>query len=276
MPNLNTISHPTRTRVPYAALLVFSAAAFDAAMVSGNVSVSSSDRNVDAQYKNACPGRCSNEPYALCTRNERCGDGNTCVPNPRCNNPEPMLWAVAMPCDYTVSAYPGPTLTFTFSDSTVTETVRQVWGSPTIWSRNVLLAAGVLDSDPQSAQCVEVFQQDCPTDGCRPLPSDVTADLIFAVCVAYRTAGVCEEQVDPDFFIGTVGQRVGLGGLVTFVDDLTNDSLDYGSTFTLPPPTAVPTVSEWGIVMMPLLLLGGLTIRFARLGRRWEAGSNRS
>jgi len=186
-----------------------------------------------------------------------------------------MLWAVAMPCwDYTVCAEPGPTLTF--SDTpTVSETVEHVWDSWSMgWIRDVLLDAGVLD-DP-TRQCVEVFKQYCP-NGCRSLPSDVTATLSFEVCGCPPGEEMCTQLIDPDVFINTIG----LGGLVTFVDDLENDPpsdpvLDYGSTFTLQPPTVVPTVSEWGLVIMTLLLLGGLTIRFARLGRRPEASSHRS
>lgn len=208
----------------------------------------------------------------------------------------PLLWAVAMPCDYDVC---NQVATLTYSDDPETSyPITQSTSEIRIQgARNFLRNVGVLDDpDDPIPQCndptnpnqqrVALFIQDCSPNACRYLTLGVEAILSFEVCpVCQPGEEFCEPQPrNPECLIGIPARldpkcfinQVGLGGLVTLEIDLFDDPpsdadfLDYGDFFELPPPPRpdIPTVSEWGLVIMTILLLAGLKIKFGRFRQR--------
>jgi hypothetical protein len=238
---------------------VFLAVTIDAAIVFG--SGHKSRNSMEVGTNRAYLGSVCSPPAPAATA----GDPTACENTP-------LLFAIVLPCDYMVCFSPDEEPILTFADGTIADVIKrpkdcsaELCDLEPIWVREVLDDAGLVGG------CIQAFVQ---TD---PLPADYCnggtnngATLSFSVCTITDGASP----------IDLSNRSFALSGLVTPQSDLESGMpvLDCGDIVTLPPPTAtdIPTVSEWGLVIMTLLLLAGLKVRFGRFGRRPEAGSNHS
>lgn len=267
------ISLASRMRMLTAVLLFLGLSGYDS-IVLGQVSVRSSGTYV--QLFSLAPAPCCREspPTCDCTR--------------------PLMWAVAMPCDVFICNQ-GATLTYSDELQNAYPITLNNGFFAVQFVREILRAQGTLDDpDDPIPQCddpmnpnqqrVAVFIQECVPGPCRNLTGGVETILSFEVCpVCTPGEEFCSPQpqhpecivgnpqrLDPDCFI----DRVGLGGLVTLEIDVSDDPpfdpdlLDFGDTFVLPPPprSEIPAVSEWGLLIMSMLLLVALKLRFRRHG----------